>query len=38
MLIELWQTGLSKKSKHDEEALIREDDPFLVVHPNYIID
>ena len=38
MLIELSQTGLSRKSKHDEEALIREDDPFLVVHPNYVID
>ena len=38
MLIELSQTGLSRKSKLDEEALIREDDPFLVVHPNYVID
>ena len=38
VLIELSQTGLSKKSKHDEDILVREDDPFLVVHPNYTID
>ncbi|ESO87684.1 hypothetical protein LOTGIDRAFT_206985 [Lottia gigantea] len=37
VLIELKQTGL-KKSKHGEESLVREDDPILVVHPNYAAD
>ncbi|XP_041371751.1 zygotic DNA replication licensing factor mcm6-like [Gigantopelta aegis] len=38
VLIELKQTGLKKLSKHEEETLTREDDPFLVVHPNYVVD
>lgn len=39
VLIELKQTGLKSISKHKEaEGLIREDDPFIVVHPNYVID
>ncbi|XP_014781505.1 zygotic DNA replication licensing factor mcm6 [Octopus bimaculoides] len=39
VLIELKQTGLKSMSKHKEdESLVREDDPFLVVHPNYVID
>lgn len=33
VLIELKQTGLKTT-----EGLVREDDPFLVVHPNYVID
>lgn len=33
VLIELKQTGLKTS-----EGLVREDDPFLVVHPNYVID
>ena len=36
VLIELKQTGLKKG--REEEQLIKEDDPFLVVHPNYTID
>ncbi|KAJ8307403.1 hypothetical protein KUTeg_015487 [Tegillarca granosa] len=38
VLIELTQTGLKARTKHDEAALVREEDPFLVVHPNYVID
>ena len=38
VLIELAVTGLEKKSKRDEDTLVKEDDPFLVVHPNYVID
>ncbi|XP_067686906.1 zygotic DNA replication licensing factor mcm6-like [Haliotis asinina] len=38
VLIELTQTGMKPKSKHDTQALIREDDPILVVHPNYVAD
>lgn len=38
VIIELKQTGLKARSKVDEEELVREDDPFLVVHPNYVID
>ena len=38
VLIELSQTGLGKKSKRDADVLIKEDDPFLVVHPNYVLD
>ncbi|KAL5009589.1 hypothetical protein ScPMuIL_011894 [Solemya velum] len=37
VLIELKQTGLNQKGK-DGDALVREDDPFLVVHPNYVVD
>ncbi|XP_060605756.1 zygotic DNA replication licensing factor mcm6-B-like [Ruditapes philippinarum] len=38
VLIELTQTGLGKRLKKDDESLIKEDDPFLVVHPNYVVD
>ncbi|XP_046331406.2 zygotic DNA replication licensing factor mcm6-like [Haliotis rufescens] len=38
VLIELTQTGMKPKSKHDTQALIREEDPILVVHPNYVAD
>ncbi|KAH3703399.1 hypothetical protein DPMN_078435 [Dreissena polymorpha] len=38
VLIELAQTGLSRKNKRDEDTLVRDDDPFLVVHPNYVVD
>ncbi|XP_071103995.1 zygotic DNA replication licensing factor mcm6-like [Haliotis cracherodii] len=38
VLIELSQTGMKPKSKHDTQALIREEDPILVVHPNYVAD
>ncbi|WAR04641.1 MC6ZB-like protein [Mya arenaria] len=38
VMIELAQTGLEKRSKRDEDTLIKEDDPFLVVHPNYVIE
>ncbi|KAL3836521.1 hypothetical protein ACJMK2_021945 [Sinanodonta woodiana] len=37
VLIELTQTGLKTKGKQESE-LVKEDDPFLVVHPNYVID
>ncbi|XP_002733704.1 zygotic DNA replication licensing factor mcm6-B [Saccoglossus kowalevskii] len=39
VLIELSKTGLKQK-KHDTESeeQIQEDDPFLVVHPNYVLD
>jgi hypothetical protein len=33
VLIELKQTGLKT-----DKGLVIEDDPFLVVHPNYVID
>jgi len=33
VLIELKQTGLKT-----DQGLVIEDDPFLVVHPNYVID
>jgi len=36
ILIELDTTGL--KPKHSKEQLVKEDDPVLVVHPNYVID
>ena len=35
MLIQLDQTGLMD---HSEDHLVVEDDPILVVHPNYVID
>jgi hypothetical protein len=38
VLIELKQTGLKPHSKHDQETLVREDDPILVVHPNFVPD
>lgn len=38
VLIELRQTGLQPQTKHGESSLIREDDPILVVHPNFVID
>ncbi|KAK7488184.1 hypothetical protein BaRGS_00020626 [Batillaria attramentaria] len=38
VLIELKQTGLKARSKHDEESLTREEDPILVVHPNFVVD
>ena len=38
MLIELKQTGLKATKKHGEESLVREEDPILVVHPNFIVD
>ncbi|XP_077993702.1 zygotic DNA replication licensing factor mcm6-B-like [Glandiceps talaboti] len=39
VLIELARTGL-KKRKGDEESteVVEEDDPYLVVHPNYVLD
>ena len=37
VLIQLDQTGLSKRKGADEE-LVHEEDPILVVHPNYVID
>ena len=37
VIIELTQTGLGKRSR-EEETLTKEDDPILVVHPNYVID
>ena len=38
MLIELKQTGLKGQRKDDDVGLVREDDPILVVHPNFVID
>ena len=35
MLIQLDQMGLKG---HGKEHLVVEDDPILVVHPNYVID
>ena len=35
MLIQLDQTGLRG---HSDDRLVVEDDPILVVHPNYVID
>jgi len=37
VIIQLDQTGLKARSKNDEEQLITEQDPILVVHPNYVI-
>jgi len=34
VLIQLDQTGLTSR----EERSVLEDDPILVVHPNYVID
>lgn len=33
MLIELTQTGMK-----GQDDLVREEDPYVVVHPNYVID
>ena len=38
VLIQLDQTGLKKRGKHSEEQLVKEDDPIVVVHPNYVSD
>ncbi|KAL8591135.1 hypothetical protein ACOMHN_063759 [Nucella lapillus] len=38
VLIELKQTGLKPGKKHDEDTLVREDDPILVVHPNFVLE
>ncbi|XP_013418015.1 zygotic DNA replication licensing factor mcm6-B [Lingula anatina] len=37
VIIELSQTGI-KGRKQEEDQLHREEDPLLVVHPNYVID
>ena len=37
VIIQLDQTGLKARTKQDEQ-LVREEDPILVVHPNYIVD
>ena len=34
VIIQLDQTGLTKS----DTELVREDDPILVVHPNYVVD
>ena len=38
ILIELQQTGIKKRTRKDSDSLVKEDDPILVVHPNYIVD
>jgi len=38
VIIQLEQTGLQQRNKNEEQTLVREDDPILVVHPNYVID
>ncbi|XP_076456168.1 DNA replication licensing factor MCM6-like isoform X2 [Babylonia areolata] len=38
VLIELKQTGLKPGRKGDQDTLVREDDPILVVHPNFVMD
>ncbi|CAH1772509.1 unnamed protein product [Owenia fusiformis] len=38
VIIELKQTGLKGRSKHDEGDIIDEVDPILVVHPNYVLE
>ena len=37
MIIQLEATGLKARGKAESE-LVSEDDPILVVHPNYVID
>ena len=37
VLIQLDQTGLRGRGKAEGD-LVTEDDPVLVVHPNYVID
>jgi len=37
VLIQLEKTGLRKREKDQEDSVV-EDDPILVVHPNYVID
>merc|ERR1712168_1008791 len=38
VIIQLDSTGLTGKGKHaTDDQLVREDDPILVVHPNYVI-
>ena len=38
VLIQLEQTGLKHRKGAGDEELVKEDDPILVVHPNYVID
>ena len=39
VIIQLEGTGLMQRNKQDQDgAFVREDDPILVVHPNYVID
>jgi hypothetical protein len=40
VLIQLDQTGLSARrgAGADVEGFVHEDDPFIVVHPNYVVD
>jgi len=38
VLISLDQTGLTSKKRGGEGDEVKEDDPILVVHPNYVID
>ena len=38
MLIELKQVGLQSPKKLGQETLVREEDPILVVHPNFVLD
>lgn len=38
VLIELRQVGLQSPKKHGQETLVREEDPILVVHPNFVLD
>ena len=37
MLIQLEHSGLRKR-RGDEQDLVTEDDPVLVVHPNYVVE
>ena len=37
VIIQLESTGLKARGRAESE-LVREDDPILVVHPNYVID
>ena len=37
VLIQLETTGLKARGKAEGD-LVKEDDPILVVHPNYVID
>ena len=39
VLIQLAHTGLKqRRAADDTDALQKDDDPVLVVHPNYVID
>ncbi|KAK7092443.1 hypothetical protein V1264_008184 [Littorina saxatilis] len=38
VFIELKQAGLQPQRKRGEETLTRDEDPILVVHPNFVVD